>query len=152
MPQLDLRPDQLSQFPGKNFYRNVGSTLRKGVELSSTLSFDRGFFSLNYTLSKNRFKNFVLNGTDLSQNLIPGIPSQMLDLELLFKLSRQRTLILTNRVIGERYADNLNETLIGSYNIFNVKYSKGILKNKKRIIIFATHNRYFADMLSLIHI
>ena len=98
----------------------MGSTIRKGVELSSTLSFDQGFFSLNYTLSKNRFKDFILDGTDLSDNLIPGIPSQMLDLELLLKLSRKRTLILTNRLIGERYADNLNETLISSYNIFNI--------------------------------
>ena len=127
----EILPYEIEQFPGKNFYRNVGSTLRKGVELSSTLSFDRGFFSLNYTLSKNRFKDFVLNGTDLSDNLIPGIPSQMLDLELLLKLSKNNTLILTNRLIGERYADNLNETLIGSYNIFNVKYSKGILKNSE---------------------
>ncbi len=127
----EILPYEIEQFPGKNFYRNVGSTLRKGVELSSTLSFERGFFSLNYTLSKNRFKDFVLNGTDLSDNLIPGIPSQMLDLELLLKLSKNNTLILTNRLIGERYADNLNETLIGSYNIFNVKYSKGILKNSE---------------------
>ena len=127
----EILPYEIEQFPGKNFYRNVGSTLRKGVELSSTLSFDRGFFSLNYTLSKNRFKDFVLNGTDLSDNLIPGIPSQMLDLELLLKLSKNNTLILTNRLIGERYADNLNETLIDSYNIFNVKYSKGILKNSE---------------------
>ena len=52
-------------------------------------------------------------------------------LELLLKLSKNNTLILTNRLIGERYADNLNETLISSYNIFNIKYSKGILKNSE---------------------
>ena len=127
----EILPYEIELFPGKNFYRNVGSTLRQGLELSSTLSFDGGFFNLNYTLSKNRFKDFILDGNDLSDKLIPGIPSQMLDLELLFKLSRKRTLILTNRLIGERYADNFNETLISSYNIFNIKYSKGILKNSE---------------------
>ena len=40
-------------------------------------------------------------------------------------------LILTNRLIGERYADNLNETLVSSYNIFNVKYSKEIFKKSQ---------------------
>ena len=55
----EILPYEIEQFPGKNFYRNVGSTLRKGVELSSTLSFDQGFFSLNYTLSKNKFKDFL---------------------------------------------------------------------------------------------
>jgi len=127
----EILPYEIELFPGKNFYRNVGSTLRQGIELSSSLSFQRGLFNLNYTLSKNRFKEFRLDGNDLSENLIPGIPSQMLDLELLLKLSRGRTLILTNRLIGERYADNLNETLVSSYNIFNVKYSKDIFKKSQ---------------------
>ena len=109
----EILPYEIELFPGKNFYRNVGSTLRQGIELSSSLSFKGGMFNLNYTLSKNRFKDFILDGNDLSENLIPGIPSQMLDLEVLFKLSKKSRLILSNRLIGERYADNLNETLVG---------------------------------------
>ena len=127
----EILPYEIELFPGKNFYRNVGSTLRQGIEISSSVSFKGGLFNLNYTLSKNRFKDFILDGDDLSENLIPGIPSQMIDLELLLKLSRGRTLILTNRLIGERYADNLNETLVSSYNIFNVKYSKEIFKQSQ---------------------
>ncbi len=124
----EILPYEIELFPGKNFYRNVGSTSRQGIEISSSVSFQGGLFNLSYTLSKNRFKDFILDGEDLSENLIPGIPSQMLDLELLLKLSRKRTLILTNRLTGERYADNLNETIVSSYNIFNVKYSKEIFK------------------------
>ena len=127
----EILPYEIELFPGKNFYRNVGSTLRQGIELSSSLSFKGGMFNLNYTLSKNRFKDFILDGNDLSENLIPGIPSQMLDLEVLFKLSKKSRLILSNRLIGDRYADNLNETLVGSYNIFNVKYSKEIFKQSE---------------------
>ena len=55
----------------------------------------------------------------------------MLEIDLIFKLSRKRTLILSNRLIGERYADNLNETLIQSYNVFNIKYSKEVLRNSE---------------------
>ena len=33
----EILPYELEQFPGKNFYRNVGSTRRYGIELSSTL-------------------------------------------------------------------------------------------------------------------
>ena len=127
----EILPYEIELFPGKNFYRNVGSTLRQGIEISSSVSFPGGLFNLNYTLSKNRFKDFILDGDDLSENLIPGIPSQMLDLEVLFKLSNKRMLILTNRLIGERYADNLNETLVSSYNIFNIKYSKEIFKKSQ---------------------
>ena len=127
----EILPYEIELFPGKNFYRNVGSTLRQGIELSSSLSLKGGVFSLNYTLSKNRFKDFILDGNDLSENFIPGIPSQMLDLEVLFKLSKKSTLILNNRLVGERYADNLNETLVSSYNVFNVKYSKEIFKQSE---------------------
>ena len=127
----EILPYELDQFPGKNFYRNVGSTMRRGLELNSQIFFKEGRLNLSYTLSNNQFKNFVIDGRNLSDNLIPGIPSQMLDLEMIFNLTRKRTLILTNRLIGERYADNLNETLIGSYNIFNIKYSKKVFRNSE---------------------
>ncbi len=127
----EILPYEIEEFAGKNFYRNVGSTLRRGFELNSQLFFKAGRLNLTYTLSKNQFKNFVINGNDLSDKLIPGIPSQMLDIDLIFKLSNKRTLILSNRLIGERYADNSNETLIGSYNIFNIKYSKEVFRNSE---------------------
>ena len=127
----EILPYEIEEFAGKNFYRNVGSTFRRGFELNSQLFFKAGRLNLSYTLSKNQFKDFVINGNDLSDKLIPGIPSQMLDIDLIFKLSKKRTLILSNRLIGERYADNSNETLIGSYNIFNIKYSKEVFRNSE---------------------
>ena len=136
----EILPFELEQFPGKNFYRNVGSTLRRGIELSSQLFFNRGKLNLSYTLSKNQFKNFEIDDTNLSDNLIPGIPSQMLDLDIVFNLARGRSLIISNRLIGERYADNENETLVSSYNMFNLKYSKEILSNSE---IFIGANNIF---------
>ena len=136
----EILPFELEQFPGKNFYRNVGSTLRRGIELSSQFFFKRGKLNLSYTLSKNQFKNFEIDDTNLSDNLIPGIPSQMLDLDIVFNLARGRSLIISNRLIGERYADNENETLVSSYNMFNLKYSKEILSNSE---IFIGANNIF---------
>ena len=136
----EILPYELEQFPGKNFYQNVGSTSRYGVELSSQLFFNGGKFNVSYTLSKNKFKDFVIDGNNITDNLIPGIPDQILDLELIFKLSKRRSLTISNRLIGERYADNLNERLISSYNLFNVKYSKQILSNSE---IFLGANNIF---------
>jgi iron complex outermembrane receptor protein len=127
----EILPYELEQFPGKNFYQNVGSTSRFGIELNSQLSFKGGRINLSYTLSKNKFEDFIIDTNNLADNLIPGIPSQMLDLDLIFKLSRGRSLIISNRLIGERYADNANETLISSYNLLNVKYSKDIFSNSE---------------------
>ena len=127
----EILPYELEQFPGKNFYQNVGSTSRYGLELNSQLSFKGGKINLSYTLSKNKFEDFIIDNNNLADNLIPGIPSQMLDLDLIFKLSRGRSLIISNRLIGERYADNANETLISSYNLLNIKYSKEIFKKSE---------------------
>jgi iron complex outermembrane receptor protein len=125
----EILPYELEQFPSKNFYQNVGSTSRFGVELNSQLYFKGGRINLSYTLSKNKFEDFIINNNNLANNLIPGIPSQMLELDLIFKLSRGRSLIISNRLIGERHADNANETLISSYNLLNLKYSKDIFSN-----------------------
>ena len=136
----EILPFELEEFPGKNFYRNVGSTSRAGLELSSQFFFDGGRLNLSYTLSKNKFKDFVVEGNNLSDNLIPGIPSQMLDLDIVFNLTRGRSIIISNRLIGERYADNENETLVSSFNLFNLKYSKEILSNSE---IFIGANNIF---------
>ena len=146
----EILPYELEQFPGKNFYQNVGSTSRYGLELNSQLFFKGGRINLSYTLSKNKFEDFIIDNNNLADNLIPGIPSQMLDLDLIFKLSRGRSLIISNRLIGERYADNANETLISSYNLLNIKYSKEIFSNSE--IFFGVNNTFNQEYFDNIRI
>ena len=146
----EILPYELEQFPGKNFYQNVGATSRYGLELNSQLSFKGGRINLSYTLSKNKFEDFLIDNNNLADNLIPGIPSQMLDLDLIFKLSRDRSLIISNRLIGERYADNANETLISSYNLLNIKYSKEIFSNSE--IFLGVNNAFNQEYFDNIRI
>ena len=127
----EILPYEIEQFPGKNFYRNVGSTIRYGIELSSQLLFSTGKLNLSYTNAKNTFNDFVLDGNDLKGLLLPGIPNQILDIELIFNLSKRRTLMINNRLIGELFADNLNETQVSSYNLLNITYSKQIFNNSE---------------------
>ncbi|MDC0560127.1 TonB-dependent receptor [Flavobacteriaceae bacterium] len=145
----EILPYELEQFPGKNFYQNVGSTSRYGLELSSQLSFKGGKINLSYTLTKNKFEDFIIDNNNLADNLIPGIPSQMLDLDLIFKLSRGRSLIISNRLIGERYADNANETLISSYNLLNVKYSKEIFNSEIFLGVNNAFNQEYFDNIRI---
>jgi iron complex outermembrane receptor protein len=130
----EILPYELEQFPGKNFYQNVGSTRRYGIELSSQLLFSSGKLNLSYTNAKNTFNDFILNGNDLKGLSLPGIPNQILDIELIFNLSKRSTLLINNRLIGELFADNLNETHVSSYNLLNITYSKQIF-NKSEIYL-----------------
>ena len=127
----EILPYELEQFPGKNFYRNVGSTRRFGIEISSQLLFSNGKLNLSYTNAKNTFNDFVLDGNDLKGLSLPGIPNQILDVELIFNLSKRSTLLINNRLIGELFADNLNETQVSSYNLLNITYSKQIFNNSE---------------------
>ncbi|MDA9817534.1 TonB-dependent receptor [Flavobacteriaceae bacterium] len=145
----EILPYELEQFPGKNFYQNVGSTSRYGLELNSQLSFKGGRINLSYTLSKNKFEDFIIDNNNLADNLIPGIPSQMLDLDLIFKLSRGRSLIISNRLIGDRYADNANETLISSYNLLNIKYSKDIFNSEIFLGVNNAFNQEYFDNIRI---
>jgi len=127
----EILPYELEQFPGKNFYRNVGSTRRYGIELNSQLLFSNGKLNLSYTNAKNTFNDFILDGKDLKGLLLPGIPKQILDVELIFNLSKRSTLLINNRLIGELFADNINETKVSSYNLLNITYSKQIFNNSE---------------------
>ncbi len=134
----EILPYELEQFPGKNFYRNVGSTRRYGIELSSQILFSNGNLNLSYTNAKNTFSDFLLDGKDLKGLSLPGIPNQILDVELILSLSKRSTLLINNRLIGELFADNLNETQVSSYNLLNITYSKEIFKNSE--IYFGVNN------------
>ena len=127
----EILPYEIEEFPGKNFYRNVGSTRRYGIELNSQLLFSNGKLNLSYTNSKNIFKDFNLDGDDLKDLSIPGIPDQILDIELILNLSKRQSIAINNRLIGELYADNLNETQTSSYNLLGLTYSKKIFKNSQ---------------------
>jgi len=127
----EILPYELEQFPGKNFYRNVGSTRRYGIELSSQLLFSSGKLNLSYTNAKNTFNDFILNGNDLSGLSLPGIPNQILDVELIFNLSKRRALLINNRLVGELFADNLNETQVSSYNLLNITFTKKIFNQSE---------------------
>ena len=127
----EILPYEIEEFPGKNFYRNVGSTRRYGIELNSQLLFSNGKLNLSYTNSKNIFIDFNLDGDDLKDLSIPGIPDQILDIELILNLSKRQSIAINNRLIGELYADNLNETQTSSYNLLGLTYSKKIFKNSQ---------------------
>ena len=127
----EILPYEIEEFPGKNFYRNVGSTRRYGIELNSQLLFSNGKLNLSYTNSKNIFKDFNIDGNDLTDLSIPGIPDQILDIELIFNLSKRQSIVINNRLVGELYADNLNETQTSSYNLLGLTYSKKIFKNSQ---------------------
>jgi iron complex outermembrane receptor protein len=122
---------ELEEFPGKSFYQNIGATSRIGLELSSILLFSSGKLLISYTNTKNTFQDLANYDQNLNGLRLPGVPDQILDLELRLDINEKNSLIISNKFISEIFADNLNKDSVGSYNIINLNYSKQIFKNSE---------------------
>ncbi len=120
----EILPFELEEYPGKNFYRNVGETSRSGLELSWNYFFTTAALQLSYTISDNKFKSYEINDSQLKGKKIPGIPNQLFDLSALFKLQKELNLKMNYQFVGKRFADNLNLTEIESHSLLSFKISK----------------------------
>ena len=120
----EILPFELEEYPGKNFYRNVGETSRSGLELSWNYFFSSAALQLSYTISDNKFKSYEINDSQLKGKKIPGIPNQLFDLSVLFKFQKELNLKVDYQFVGKRFADNLNLTEIESHSLLSFKISK----------------------------
>ena len=120
----EILPFELEEYPGKNFYRNVGETSRSGLELSWNYFFSSAALQLSYTISDNKFKSYEINDSQLKGKKIPGIPNQLFDLSALFKFQKELNLKVDYQFVGKRFADNLNLTEVESHSLLSFKISK----------------------------
>ena len=71
----EITPFELAAFPGRTFFRNSGTSERKGVEAwARWRPFKNWKGTVSYTYSDFEFKNFVVSGTSFAGNQIPGVP------------------------------------------------------------------------------
>ncbi|HEY0154460.1 MAG TPA: TonB-dependent receptor, partial [Longimicrobium sp.] len=65
---------ELASFPGRQFYRNAGQALHRGIEAGAGV---RALSALTvraaYTWTDARFRRYVVGSTDLRGNRVPGI-------------------------------------------------------------------------------
>jgi len=69
-----LVPFELEGFPGRQFYRNAGEAVHRGIEASVGVApLDGLTLRTAYTYTDARFGRYVLGGADLRGNRVPGI-------------------------------------------------------------------------------
>ncbi len=109
---------ELEDFPDRDFFRNAGSTDRKGVEASLTYSLARGLNAfLNYTYSDFKYDEFrSFNG-----NFLPGIPKHNTFFALNYSRNKGLFGSLQVRSIGELFAKDDNSVTVDGYTVVNLK-------------------------------
>ena len=71
----EITPFELAAFPGRTFFRNSGTSERKGVEAWLRWRPHKNWQgTVSYTYSDFEFQEFVVSGMDFEGNRLPGIP------------------------------------------------------------------------------
>lgn len=81
----ELLPFEIADQPGRTFFRNAGQTKRNGLELDVTYSpSDKLDVQMAYSFSNFKFDEYVVDGEDLSDIQLPGIPKTSLSTSITY--------------------------------------------------------------------
>lgn len=114
----ELIPFELEQFPGRDFFRNAGSSDRQGIELGLFSEWsDQLRTTFSYTYSDFTFAEFE----GFSGNEIPGVADTLFFGEISYTNPRGWFASFDVLHVGEQYANNSNSTKIDSYTVSNLR-------------------------------
>jgi len=109
---------ELEDFPDRDFFRNAGSTDRKGIETSFTYNVARGLNAfLNYTYSDFKYDSF----RSFDGNFLPGIPKHSTFFALNYSKTKGLFGSLQVRSIGELFAKDDNSVAVDGFTVVNLK-------------------------------
>ncbi|OAB76215.1 TonB-dependent receptor family protein [Cochleicola gelatinilyticus] len=115
----DLVPFEVSDFPDRTFYRNAGSTHRKGLEVSFKQQLFPGFSLRSaYTFSDFTYNEYRINEEDFRDNTLPALPVHKLHTAITFRKKRL-SLQLEMNYTGKMYAEDSNATQISAATLLN---------------------------------
>lgn len=109
---------ELEAFPDRDFFRNAGSTDRRGVEASFIYNITKGLNAfLNYTYSDFKYDDFL----NFDGNFLPGIPKHNTFFALNYTRPQGLFGSLQIRSIGELFAKDDNTVTVDGFTVVNVK-------------------------------
>jgi iron complex outermembrane receptor protein len=117
----ELIPFEVTDNPGQVYYRNAGSTIHRGGELTFRFS-PLPFLDLNssFTYTNAFYKNFVAGGIDNSGNKIPGVNRIHISEELKLHSSKGIYLSFLMHDFGRMYVDDANTASTPNYALFDI--------------------------------
>lgn len=137
----ELIPFQVETAPGQDYFRNAGSTIRRGGE--ATLRFSPvAVMDLISTLTyiDACYKKFTVKGSDFTGNLIPGINHFHWDTELKCHNSKGFCFSIKMENYGKMYVDDANSESTKTYTLVDLIVGHDGLtlgKNWKKSFIFS---------------
>jgi iron complex outermembrane receptor protein len=131
---------------GRTFYENAARTRREGMELSlEHFTTDTLTTTVAWTWAQYRFERFVdqQQGMDVSDNHMPGLPQHIVFAEAAWRPSIGIFVIGDVRFASSVYAENTNETRIGSHAVANARIGKRWDFNRQHLELHTGINNLF---------
>jgi iron complex outermembrane receptor protein len=117
-----LVPYELPGSPGREFYRNAGSSTRNGVELALDMDLPAGFsIALDYTWSDFSYDRYEVDGRSYAGNRIPGIPEHFGGFRISYENTAGLFAELNMRLVGSFQANDENTETIRDYAVTSLR-------------------------------
>ncbi len=117
-----LVPFQVPTAPGRDYFRNAGSSTRSGLEAAlRVIPAERWSAVFSYTYSDFRYDDFVTPGGDFSGNRLPGVPQHFGNVRLGYDDPSGLSLIWNTRIVGALQADDANTTQVSGYSFSDLR-------------------------------
>ncbi len=140
----ELIPFELNDFPGRTFFRNAGSTKRTGVEAGLTYAGIKKIeLQSSYAYSNFKFDEYNVDGQDLANNPIPGIPQHALSTSLSY-LSNRLTFKLSSQYFSRITVKDAGDVSVDPYHIVNFRAGTELQSGRVVYTPFVAINNLFS--------
>ena len=121
----DIVPFELQDFPDREFFRNAGSSIRRGFEFSLDQYLAKNLdVNVAYTYSDFEYGTYEVSGTDFSGNRLPAIPKHLINAQLNYLNASKWQAQLELTSVGRMFADDGNTSEVDAYAIVNLRLRK----------------------------
>ncbi len=147
----EIVPFELSQSPGRSFFRNSGNSERVGSEVTLFYKIAANLnFQLSYTYSDFKFRDFLDETLELKDKKIPGIPQNYLFTQLKWNSPSGLFAVWKGKYVDELFANRENTFVTPDYfiNDFQLGVEKEWGEFQGSLFVGlenATDSNYFAN-------
>jgi iron complex outermembrane recepter protein len=117
-----LIPFEVPEAAGRQFYRNAGSTVHRGVEGAATLAILQGLRAeAAYTFTDARFERYVVGERTFDGNRVPGVAPHRLEATAIWEGGGGFHLTTEGRYLSAIPADDANAARSPAYFLLDVR-------------------------------
>ena len=118
--------DELIPFgAGRRYFRNAGSTRRRGGEVGLAAALGMTTVGASYSYSDFTFRDYVVGTNDFGGNTIPGVPNQQFQGYATVRW-RDWSATLEGITAGSAFLDDANSARSQGYEVMNARFTGSI--------------------------